>query len=121
MAYDLARNDGVLRVTYSGVITVTERTKALSEAFAATSSTERRRVLVDFRGVSSTPPSPDFETTKHFVDLLAKETKGGLARVAYLTEFELPIDRCIEIMIESRRLPIRRFMDEKEAISWLRG
>ena len=121
MAFNLVRDDGVLRVAYSGAITVAERTRALTVAFAATPPTERRRVLVDFRGASSTPPAMDFEATKRFVDLLAKETKGGSARVAYLTEFDLPIDRCIEMLIDSRRLPIRRFTDEDAAIEWLRG
>ena len=121
MAFDLVHDDGVLRVIYSGVITVAERSRALSEAFAATPPGERRRVLVDFKGATVSPPAVDFETTKRFVDLLAKETKGGSARVAYLTEFELPIDRCIEMLIESRRLPIRRFTDEDDAMEWLRG
>lgn len=120
MAFDLVHADGVLLVAYSGVITVDERTRALTAAFAATPPTERRRVLVDFRDASATPPALDFEATKRFVDLLAKETKGGSARIAYLTEFELPIDRCIEMLIESRRLPIRRFTDEGAAMAWLR-
>ena len=80
----------------------------------------RRRVLVDFKSASSTPPAMDFETTRRFVDLLAKETKGGSARVAYLTESELPIDRCIELLIESRRIPVRRFTSEGLAMAWLR-
>jgi len=120
MAFELVHEDDVLRVLYSGVITVEERTKALTAAFAATPPTERRRALVDFRAASATPPAMDFETTKRFVDLLAKETKGSAARIAYLTEFELPIDRCIEMLIESRRLPIRRFTDEAIALAWLK-
>lgn len=119
MAFELVREEGILRVNYSGVITVGERAKALATAFAATPPTERRRVLVDFRNASATPPALDFETTKRFVDLLAKETKGGSARIAYLTEFELPIDRCIEMLIDSRRLPVRRFTDEGAAMGWL--
>ena len=120
MAFELVHADGVLQVMYAGVITVEERTRALTAAFAATPPTERRRVLVDFRNATATPPALDFETTKRFVDLLAKETKGGSARIAYLTEFELPIDRCIEMLIESRRLPVRRFIDEDAAMAWLR-
>ena len=120
MAFDLVNEDGVLVVAYAGVITVDERTRALTAAFAATPPNERRRVLVDFRKTTATLPALDFETTKRFVDLLAKETKGGSARVAYLTEFELPIDRCIEMLIESRRLPVRRFTDKDAAMAWLR-
>ena len=120
MAFDLVHEDGLLLVAYAGVITVDERTRALTAAFAATPPAERRRVLVDFRNATATPPALDFETTKRFVDLLAKETKGGSARVAYLTEFELPIDRCIEMLIESRRLPVRRFTDKDAAMAWLR-
>lgn len=121
MAFNLVHEDGVLRVAYSGVVTVAERTRALAVAFAATPPTGRRRVLVDFKGASATPPAMDFEAARRFVDLLAKETTGGTARVAYLTELELPIDRCIEMLIDSRRLPIRRFTDEEAAIEWLRG
>ena len=120
MAFDLVHEDGVLLVAYAGVITVDERARALTAAFAATPPTERRRVLVDFRNATATLPALDFETNKRFVDLLAKETKGGSARIAYLTEFELPIDRCIEMLIESRRLPVRRFTDEDAAMAWLR-
>ena len=120
MAFDLVHEDGVLLVAYAGVITVDERTRALTAAFASTPPTERRRVLVDFRNATATPPALDFETTKRFVDLLAKETKGGSARIAYLTDFELPIDRCIEMLIESRRLPVRRFTDKDAAMAWLR-
>ena len=120
MAFDLVHDDGVLRVIYFGVITVAERTRALTQAFAATPPGERRRVLVDFKGATATPPAVDLETTRRFVDLLARETMGGSSRVAYLTEFELPIDRCVEMLIDSRRLPIRRFTAEDAAIEWLR-
>ena len=81
MAFNLLQDDGLLRVVYSGVITVEERTRALTAAFAATPPTERRRALVDFRAASATPPAMDFETTKRFVDLLARETKGSAARI----------------------------------------
>lgn len=119
MAFTLAQEDGVLRVVYSGVITVDERTQALSTTFQTSPLTQGCRVLVDFRQASATLPASNFDTTRRFVDLLARETKGGASRVAYLSESEMPIDRCIEMLIESRRLPIKRFTDEDAAMEWL--
>ena len=42
MAFDLVHEDGLLLVAYAGVITVDERTRALTAAFAATPPAERR-------------------------------------------------------------------------------
>lgn len=106
-------------VTYAGVVTIAERQQAIAGVFQAIGDNPIRRIFVDFRQATAAPAAASLSSSMEFVDLLAKEARGGRTRIAYLSVSGRPFDRVIELLFDSRRVPWRRFTDEEVALAWL--
>lgn len=110
---------GLWIVTYSGVVTIAERHQAIGGVFQAIDAAPVRRILVDFRQAAAAPAAASLSNSMEFVDLLAREARGGGTRIAYLSASDRPFDRVLELLFDSRRVPWRRFTDETTALAWL--
>jgi len=108
----------ILRVRYSGTITVDERRAAAEYLLGDAVPADIHRLLLDYR--SATASRSDENASRELADYMESmlgEREG--ARVAWLVTYDHQLDPAVERMATGRGIANRRFRNYDDAIAWL--
>ncbi|MFA5138397.1 MAG: hypothetical protein WC728_04120 [Elusimicrobiota bacterium] len=112
----ISKKDEYVLAVYSGEQTLAELKRLMREVLRACDSQECRRVLVDLsKSVRRLTLSEKFE----FGEIVAGQKRLGF-KVAYLTSRTKGGDGFFELVARNRGVWIRRFLERKDALAWLK-
>jgi hypothetical protein len=120
MPYDFVidQDRGILRVRYSGVVTLEERRSAAEHILGHVASPDMRRILLDYRPATSL--AADEASATALADYLTGMLAARNTRVAWLVNYDHQLDPLVEGKLRERGIATARFRDQDEAIGWLR-
>lgn len=103
----------------AGVVTYSEVQHAIDAMLAHRSLDRARKILIDGRGVTGAPPTPELRA-------IAKDLKPlkdkGVGCVAIVTDagFVYGVARMFTVFAEAFGLKVRAFVTMEEAASWMK-
>lgn len=118
MPYEITvdRDAWVLRVRYTGEITLDERLVIAGQVLGVMQTTGIHGVLLDFRSAQSLGAQP--EAVARIVNQCAPHLPAD-ARLAYLVHYDHQVDSSVEDLARSRGYQVDRFHDQQVALAWL--
>lgn len=119
MPYDFVIDDErkIIRVRYSGVVTVEERQAAARHVLGEVATPDMRRILLDYRPATSlaTDEASGSALAGYLIGMLAARQ----ARVAWLVNYDHQLDPLVEGKMRERGIATARFRDPDAALAWL--
>jgi hypothetical protein len=116
MPFSTELKDGYLLVRHEGEVTLEEAQHAGAEALRLVESNQLTRVLVDIRRVTGDADPGDLRA---MMEGHAKVLPPRPHAAIVVRADQLPAFRFVEDFAISRGMPIRVFVDEREALDWL--
>lgn len=107
----------LVRVVYSGTITIAERHAAVQEALRVQAPVQYRRLLIDLSAAS--PAAEALGLSNSFATVLATTPVIRDSRLAYVVNPHDHGNRLIENLASARHVAVRRFHDSQSALDWL--
>ena len=119
MPYDFVIDDErkIIRVRYSGVVTLAERLNAAMHVLEEVASPEMRRIVLDYRPATSlTADEASASGLAHYViGMLAARQ----ARIAWLVNYDHQLDPLVEGKLREGGIATARFRNPEAALAWL--
>ena len=116
MPFSADLKEGLVLIRHEGIVTPEEAEASSAEALRLTRSNKISRVIVDLRGVTNEPDPRDLRLV---MEGNAQITPPRPHAAIIVREDQWEQFRFIEDFAASRGMPIRVFVDEDEAVSWL--
>jgi hypothetical protein len=107
----------LVRVVYSGTITIAERHAAVQEAMRQQAPVQSRRLLIDLS--AAIPAAEALDLSNAFATMLATTPLIQDSRLAYVVDPHEHANRLIENLASARHVALRRFHDSDSALRWL--
>lgn len=107
----------LVRVVYTGTITLAERQAAVQEVMHILASVQYRRVLIDLSAASAADEALGLSNS--FATVLATTPLIRDSRLAYVVNPHDNGNRLIENLASARHVALRRFPDGESALLWL--
>lgn len=110
--------NGIVWVTYQGVISLDDRKQAVDAAVKVMEEAGIKNVLVDFRNAEMDINTPEQDSA--FADYLSRNPVLIQGRTAYLSRPGQAVNWFIEILARARRYDCNHFNNPEDALAWLK-